>query len=212
VKNLNSFRYLRQALEHEIERQVDVVSRGERVHQETRLWDQGASRTVAMRSKEEAHDYRYFPEPDLPPVDVSPQRIDGIREGLPELATARRARFVAHALPEHDAVELTRSREVADFFEATVAAGAPAKPASNWIMSEVAHAARRRATIGRPGCRRRSLRAHRSRRAGHRELDDRQRRLREDVVVWPAGLGHRRGRRAWRRSTTRARLPPRWPT
>jgi len=150
VKNLNSFRYLRQALEHEIERQIDVVSRGDRVHQETRLWDQGASRTVAMRSKEEAHDYRYFPEPDLPPVDVSPARIDGIRAGLPELATARRARFVTqYALPEYDAVELTRSREVADFFEATVAAGAPAKPASNWIMSEVArtlHAAG--ATIG----------------------------------------------------------------
>jgi len=139
VKNLNSFRYLRQALEHEIERQIDLVTRGERVRQETRLWDQGASRTVAMRSKEEAHDYRYFPEPDLPPVDVSPARIDGIRAELPELATARRGRFVAqYALPEYDAVELTRSREVADFFEATVAAGAPAKPASNWIMGEVA--------------------------------------------------------------------------
>jgi len=150
VKNLNSFRYLRQALEHEIERQIDLVTRGERVRQETRLWDQGASRTVAMRSKEEAHDYRYFPEPDLPPVDVSPARIDGIRAELPELATARRGRFVAqYALPEYDAVELTRSREVADFFEATVAAGAPAKPASNWIMGEVArtlHAAG--ATIG----------------------------------------------------------------
>jgi aspartyl-tRNA(Asn)/glutamyl-tRNA(Gln) amidotransferase subunit B len=139
VKNLNSFRHLRQALEHEIERQIDLVTRGERVRQETRLWDQGASRTVAMRSKEEAHDYRYFPEPDLPPVDVSPARIDGIRAELPELATARRGRFVAqYALPEYDAVELTRSREVADFYEATVAAGAPAKPASNWIMGEVA--------------------------------------------------------------------------
>jgi len=110
VKNLNSFRYLRQALEHEIERQIDLVTRGERVRQETRLWDQGASRTVAMRSKEEAHDYRYFPEPDLPPVDVSPARIDGIRAELPELATARRGRFVAqYALPEYDAAELTRS-------------------------------------------------------------------------------------------------------
>jgi len=103
-----------------------------------------------MRSKEEAHDYRYFPEPDLPPLDVSPARIDGIRAALPELAPARRARFVAqYALPEYDAVELTRSREAADFFEATVAAGAPAKPASNWIMGEVArtlHAAG--ATIG----------------------------------------------------------------
>src|SRR4051812_655477 len=103
VKNLNSFRYLRQALEYEIERQIDLVSRGERVHQETRLWDQGASRTVAMRSKEEAHDYRYFPEPDLPPVDVSPARIDAIRAELPELAPVRRARFIAqYALPEYD--------------------------------------------------------------------------------------------------------------
>jgi aspartyl-tRNA(Asn)/glutamyl-tRNA(Gln) amidotransferase subunit B len=141
VKNLNSFRYLRQALEYEIERQIDVVSRGDRVHQETRLWDQGASRTVAMRSKEEAHDYRYFPEPDLPPLDISAARIDGIRAELPELGPMRRARFVTqYALPEYDAVELTRSREVADFFEATVAAGSPAKPASNWIMGELARA------------------------------------------------------------------------
>jgi aspartyl-tRNA(Asn)/glutamyl-tRNA(Gln) amidotransferase subunit B len=139
VKNLNSFRYLRQALEYEIERQVEVVSRGDRVHQETRLWDQGASRTVAMRSKEEAHDYRYFPEPDLPPVELPPARIDGIRAQLPELAAARRIRFVEqYGLPEYDAIELTRSRTVADFFESTVAAGAPAKQASNWIMGELA--------------------------------------------------------------------------
>ncbi len=100
VKNLNSFRYLRQALEHEIERQIDVVSRGDRVHQETRLWDQGASRTVAMRSKEEAHDYRYFPEPDLPPVDViagahrrDPRRASGARDCAPRAGSSRSTRF-----------------------------------------------------------------------------------------------------------------------
>ena len=139
VKNLNSFRYLRHALEYEIERQVEAVSRGERIRQETRLWDQGAARTVAMRSKEEAHDYRYFPEPDLPPVDLTPARVDAIRAALPELPAARRARFAAiYALPEYDVIELTRSRGAADFFEAVVAAGATAKPASNWIMGELA--------------------------------------------------------------------------
>ena len=139
VKNLNSFRYVRQALEYEIERQIGLVESGQRVVQETRLWDQGTSRTVGMRSKEEAHDYRYFPEPDLPPVHVSDARLEAIRVALPELAGARRARLMsAYGLPEYDAVELTRSRGVAEFFEQAVAAGAAAKPASNWLMGELA--------------------------------------------------------------------------
>ena len=139
VKNLNSFRHLRQALDYEIDRQIGLVESGRRVEQETRLWDQATSRTVSMRSKEEAHDYRYFPEPDLPPVIVSSTRIADARDTLPELPAARRDRLAAqYALPVYDAIELTRSRGVADYFEQAVAAGAPAKPASNWLMGEIA--------------------------------------------------------------------------
>jgi aspartyl-tRNA(Asn)/glutamyl-tRNA(Gln) amidotransferase subunit B len=141
VKNLNSFRFLQKALEHEIARQIDVVSEGGRVVQETRLWDAAAGRTVAMRSKEEAHDYRYFPEPDLPPVILDAERIERIRAAMPELPGPRRRRFVeTFGLPEYDAAQLTQSRGVGEYFEATVRAGAPAKLASNWIMGELARA------------------------------------------------------------------------
>jgi len=139
VKNLNSFRYLRQALEYEIDRQIDLVDSGRRVDQETRLWDQATSRTITMRSKEEAHDYRYFPEPDLPPVDVDAARVGAARQALPELPAARRDRFLAeYGLSAYDATELTRLRETGDWFAAVVAAGAPAKPAANWLMGEMA--------------------------------------------------------------------------
>jgi aspartyl-tRNA(Asn)/glutamyl-tRNA(Gln) amidotransferase subunit B len=139
VKNLNSFRFLQKALEYEIERQIDVVREGGRVVQETRLWDAAAGITVSMRSKEEAHDYRYFPDPDLPAVILDAARIAAIRAAMPELPDARRRRFVAqHALPEYDAAQLTQSRALADYFEAAVAAGASAKAASNWIMGELA--------------------------------------------------------------------------
>jgi aspartyl-tRNA(Asn)/glutamyl-tRNA(Gln) amidotransferase subunit B len=135
VKNLNSFRFLQKALEYEIDRQIDLVSGGERVVQETRLWDSAAGHTVSMRSKEEAHDYRYFPEPDLPPLVVDAPRIDAIRSAMPELPDAWRARFVEqYALPPYDAAQLTQSRAMADYFESTVTAGAPPKAASNWIM------------------------------------------------------------------------------
>ena len=141
VKNLNSFRFLQKALEHEIARQIEVLAEGGRVIQETRLWDAAAGVTVSMRSKEEAHDYRYFPEPDLPPVVVDAERIDRIRAAMPELPDARRRRFVEQfGLPEYDASQLTQSRDVAEYFEATVRAGATAKVASNWIMGELARA------------------------------------------------------------------------
>ena len=141
VKNLNSFRFLQRALEHEIDRQIDVLRRGGRVVQETRLWDSSAGVTVSMRSKEEAHDYRYFPEPDLPPVIVDEARLERIRSAMPELPDARRARFAeAYALPSYDASQVTQSRGLADFFEAAVAAGAPAKAAANWMMGELARA------------------------------------------------------------------------
>ena len=136
VKNLNSFRFLEKALDHEIERQIEIVGSGARVVQETRLWDPAAGHTVSMRSKEEAHDYRYFPEPDLPPLTVDAARVARIRAGMPELPEARRRRFVdRYALPAYDAGQLTQSREVSDYFEATVAAGASPKVAANWIIN-----------------------------------------------------------------------------
>ena len=141
VKNLNSFRYLKQALDHEIDRQIDVVDGGGVIVQETRLWDQAASRTLSMRGKEEAHDYRYFPEPDLPPVDVSEARLAEARASLPELPAMRRARYRdALGLSPYDATELTRTRQTGEWFEAVLAAGAPAKPAANWMMGDVARA------------------------------------------------------------------------
>jgi aspartyl-tRNA(Asn)/glutamyl-tRNA(Gln) amidotransferase subunit B len=145
VKNLNSFRFLQKALEHEIARQIDLLGEGGRVVQETRLWDAASGRTVSMRSKEKAHDYRYFPEPDLPPVIADPERIGRLRAAMPELPDARRRRLVeAFGLPEYDAGQLTQSRALADYFEAVVRAGAPAKAASNWIMGELARALKER--------------------------------------------------------------------
>ena len=137
VKNVNSFRYLEKALEFEIERQVELVDGGGRVVQETRLWDSSTGRTFSMRSKEEAHDYRYFPEPDLPPLVVDEARIARVRETMPELPEARSARFVAqYSIPAYDAGVLTQSAALADYFEAT-ATLVNAKAASNWIMGEV---------------------------------------------------------------------------
>jgi len=147
IKNLNSFRFLQKALEYEIERQIGVLKDGGRVIQETRLWDAASGVTASMRSKEEAHDYRYFPEPDLPPLVVDAARLGSIRAAMPELPEARRARFIAqHALPEYDAGQLTESRALADYFEDVVRAGAPAKAASNWIMGELARVLKDRGT------------------------------------------------------------------
>ncbi len=138
VKNVNSFRYLQKALEYEIGRQIDVIEHGGRVVQETRLFDSAQGRTYSMRSKEEAHDYRYFPEPDLPPLVVSETRRRAIAERLPELPEARMQRLVReHGLPEYDADLLTQSRQLSDFFEQTAALAGNAKAASNWIMGEV---------------------------------------------------------------------------
>jgi aspartyl-tRNA(Asn)/glutamyl-tRNA(Gln) amidotransferase subunit B len=141
VKNLNSFRFLQRALEHEIDRQKDLLAEGGRVVQETRLWDSAAGVTVPMRSKEEAHDYRYFPEPDLLPVLVDDARVAAIAGSMPELPDRRRQRFMSElALSEYDASQLTQSKLLADYFEAAVAAGAPPKLASNWITGELARA------------------------------------------------------------------------
>ena len=138
VKNINSFRFLQKALEYEIGRQIDVVEGGSEVVQETRLWDASRGVTHSMRSKEEAHDYRYFPEPDLPPLVVTRDRVEALRQEMPELPDTRQQRFVdAYALPAYDAVQLTQARDVADFFESTIRAGAPAKLVSNWMMGEL---------------------------------------------------------------------------
>jgi aspartyl-tRNA(Asn)/glutamyl-tRNA(Gln) amidotransferase subunit B len=147
VKNVNSFRYLQKAIEYEIARQIDVVDRGGRVEQETRLFDAALGKTFSMRSKEEAHDYRYFPEPDLPPLSVGAARKAQVAASLPELPDARQARFVSeYRLPAYDAAVLTDSRALADYFEATAAASGNPKAASNWVMGEVLRALKARAT------------------------------------------------------------------
>jgi aspartyl-tRNA(Asn)/glutamyl-tRNA(Gln) amidotransferase subunit B len=139
VKNVNSFRYLQKALEFEIDRQIELVASGGIVRQETRLWDSDREETTSMRSKEEAHDYRYFPEPDLPPLDVDSAWVDLLRASLPELPEARQERLMAaHGLSSYDANLLVRLiGGGADYFEAAVAAGAPAKAVSNWLQGEI---------------------------------------------------------------------------
>jgi aspartyl-tRNA(Asn)/glutamyl-tRNA(Gln) amidotransferase subunit B len=138
VKNVNSFRYLEKALEYEIERQIELIEHGGRVVQETRLWDSAAGRTVSMRSKEEAHDYRYFPEPDLPPLVINDARVASVRETMPELPEARRQRFIAaYGLPAYDAGVLTSSAELGDYFEKVASASHNPKAASNWVMGEL---------------------------------------------------------------------------
>jgi aspartyl-tRNA(Asn)/glutamyl-tRNA(Gln) amidotransferase subunit B len=143
IKNMNSFRFLKQAVEFEVRRQVELVEGGGQVVQETRLFDPVRGETRSMRSKEDAHDYRYFPEPDLPPVLVDAATVERVRAALPELPRARAARYVgALGLPASDAAILVADAAVAGFFDATVAAlgGAPeaARKAANWMNGEVA--------------------------------------------------------------------------
>jgi aspartyl-tRNA(Asn)/glutamyl-tRNA(Gln) amidotransferase subunit B len=141
VKNLNSFRFLKQALDYEIQRQVALIESGGKVVQETRLYNPNTGETASMRSKESAHDYRYFPEPDLLPVRVNESWLGEIRESMPELPPARRARFVEqYGLREYDAEVLTLTRETADYFETAATAGGDARVAANWVMGELAGA------------------------------------------------------------------------
>jgi len=138
VKNVNSFRFIRAALEYEIERQVEVIEEGGRVLQESRLWNADEGRTYSMRSKEQAHDYRYLPEPDLPPLIVSPQLLSETRKKLPELPEARRARMVAeYELSPKDAHTLTATREFADRFEAAARTARNPRRVANVLLSEV---------------------------------------------------------------------------
>ena len=138
VKNLNSFRFLQKALEYEIERHIGALESGGRLTQETRLWHQAEGRTVSMRSKERAHDYRYFPEPDLLPVHISSAWREEVLRSLPELPEAKRARFVSsYGITPYDAEVLTATKALADYFDSVVKAGAPGKAAANWMQTEL---------------------------------------------------------------------------
>ena len=139
VKNLNSFRFLKMALDHEIERQVDLIETGGRVTQETRLFNVDTGETVSMRSKENAHDYRYFREPDLVPLRVSESWMARIREEMPELPAARRRRFLEeYGLTEYNAEVLTATRATGDYFEKVATVSGDARAAANWVMGDYA--------------------------------------------------------------------------
>jgi aspartyl-tRNA(Asn)/glutamyl-tRNA(Gln) amidotransferase subunit B len=138
LKNLNSVRFMQRAIEYEIERQINLLESGGRVTQETRLWDERAGQTRVMRSKEEAHDYRYFPEPDLPPLVVTAEFIERVRESLPELPDARRNRFMReYDLSFNDATQLVSNRALADYYEQAAEASNNPRAAANWIRSEL---------------------------------------------------------------------------
>jgi aspartyl-tRNA(Asn)/glutamyl-tRNA(Gln) amidotransferase subunit B len=138
LKNINSFRFVQKAIEYEINRQIAALEAGQSIVQETRLWNEGESKTYSMRSKEEAHDYRYFPEPDLPPLVVSETEIERLRREMPELPEARRKRFIEeYSLSFEDAAQLTDSRAMSDYFEAATRASGNAKATANWILNEL---------------------------------------------------------------------------
>jgi len=138
LKNINSFRYVKDAIDYEIKRQTRVLNEGGKIHQETRLWNIERGETAVMRSKEEAHDYRYFPDPDLVPLKLDSAWIEGFRSSLPELPAVRTKRFVSdYGLPEYDATTLTGSKGMADYFESCVQQFNYPKTVSNWVMGEL---------------------------------------------------------------------------
>ncbi|MDO9119217.1 MAG: Asp-tRNA(Asn)/Glu-tRNA(Gln) amidotransferase subunit GatB [Nitrospira sp.] len=138
LKNINSFKFVKDAIEYEIKRQTKVLSEGGKIYQETRLWNLDRGETAVMRSKEEAHDYRYFPDPDLVPLKLDKEWIEGFRGSVPELPAARVARLVRdYGLPEYDAGVLTVSKGIADYFEASVKLFNQPKTVSNWVMGEL---------------------------------------------------------------------------
>ena len=138
LKNINSFKFVKDAVEYEIKRQTKVLSEGGKIFQETRLWNLERGETAVMRSKEEAHDYRYFPDPDLVPLKLDKEWIEGLRGSVPELPAARVSRFVReYGLPEYDAGVLTVSKGIADYFEACVTLFNQPKTVSNWLMGEL---------------------------------------------------------------------------
>jgi aspartyl-tRNA(Asn)/glutamyl-tRNA(Gln) amidotransferase subunit B len=137
IKNVNSIRFIGQAIEYEARRQIEIIEGGGAIHQETRLFDAKTGETRSMRSKEEAHDYRYFPDPDLLPLELTAAYVDGLARGLPELPDAKRARFISDfGLSPYDSDVLVTERDSADYFE-TVAKGRDAKQAANWVINEL---------------------------------------------------------------------------
>jgi aspartyl-tRNA(Asn)/glutamyl-tRNA(Gln) amidotransferase subunit B len=137
IKNVNSIRFIGQAIEHEARRQIEIIEDGGSIEQETRLFDPGKGETRSMRSKEEAHDYRYFPDPDLLPLEVTQSTVDELKSHLPELPDGKKARFMRDfSLSPYDADVLVAEREAADYFEA-VAKGRDAKTAANWVINEL---------------------------------------------------------------------------
>jgi len=139
IKNMNSFNAIQRAIEYEIERQIAAVEAGERIIQETRLWEEGSQRTISMRTKEGSSDYRYFPEPDLSPIEVSDSQLENWRSELPELPAQKRHRYETElGLSAYDARVLTEERYVSEYFEGAIAAGASPKAAANWITQDIA--------------------------------------------------------------------------
>lgn len=137
MKNLNSFKAIKRAIQGEMERQIDLIEAGEEVVQETRRWDDTKGASYAMRSKEDAQDYRYFPDPDLVPVEISDQWIEEIRAAQPEFRDEKKARYKEeYDLPDYDIDIITGSKHLADLFEATIALGSDPKEVSNWLMGE----------------------------------------------------------------------------
>jgi aspartyl-tRNA(Asn)/glutamyl-tRNA(Gln) amidotransferase subunit B len=138
LKNINSFKFVKDAVDYEVKRQTKVLNGGGTIRQETRLWNPERGETAVMRSKEEAHDYRYFPDPDLVPLNISAEWIEQLRQGLPELASAKQQRFIAdYEVPEYDAAILTSNKALALYFEACVKLYPHPKTVSNWIMGEL---------------------------------------------------------------------------
>jgi len=138
IKNLNSFKYMQQAIDYEVQWQIDTIENGGKIHQATILFNPDTGETRAMRSKEDAHDYRYFPDPDLLPLDITPEMLEAMRATLPELPEARRTRYVSElGLSAYDASSLTSSREMADFFDACVRVVGNAKLCANWLIGEL---------------------------------------------------------------------------
>ncbi|MCZ8163270.1 MAG: Asp-tRNA(Asn)/Glu-tRNA(Gln) amidotransferase subunit GatB, partial [Microcystis sp. LE19-196.1B] len=139
IKNMNSFSAIQKAIEYEIDRQIEAIENGELIVQETRLWEEATQRTISMRKKEGSSDYRYFPEPDLPPLEVSPEQLKAWAEELPELPARKRRRYEEEfGLSAYDARVLTDDRTVAEYFETAVIAGANAKLVANWISQDIA--------------------------------------------------------------------------
>ncbi len=139
IKNMNSFSAIQKAIDYEIDRQIKAVEKGEKIVQETRLWEEKSQRTISMRSKEGSSDYRYFPEPDLPPIEVSKEQLEKWRSEIPELPAQKRHRYEEElGLSAYDARVLTDDKKVAEYYEAAVAAGGNAKQVANWVMGDIA--------------------------------------------------------------------------